>query len=276
MLENRPGRGMKYWPWAVLIIAGMISIVLLLVFFLAPGNKEDAQQVPVEKAGLFALVLDDLGYNRRNLDALKDIGIPLTVAVLPNAPYSGAVCSFAEENGLDVILHLPMEPEDRTVATEEHTISGDMPDEAVKENISAAFCSVYAAKGMSNHMGSKATGDCRLMAVVFDDLKRRRMFFLDSFTTGNSVCAETAQDAGIPYIRRDIFIDNVREKDSIKRQMEKAEKKAHADGSVVAIGHDRKMTIDVLRELVPGMKARGIRFVKLSELVALSKTGDGP
>jgi len=250
----------------VLIIVGMIS-VLMLVFFRASDAKEDTQQIAVKKTGLFALVLDDFGYNRRNLDALKALGIPLTVAVLPNAPYSGAVCSFAEENELDVILHLPMEPENQTVPMEENTISGDMPGETVKANISDAFSSVLAAKGVSNHMGSRATRDCRLMAMVFDDLKQRQMFFLDSFTTGDSVCEKTAQDAGIPYVRRDIFIDNVGEKDSIKRQVKKAEKKALTDGSVVAIGHDRKMTIDVLRELIPGMEDRGIRFVRLSELV---------
>jgi polysaccharide deacetylase 2 family uncharacterized protein YibQ len=77
-----------------------------------------------------------------------------------------------------------------------------------------------------------------------------------------------AVDTGVPYISRDIFIDNKREEEYIRQQLEKAEKRAFSKGSVVAIGHDSSATIDVLRKVIPGMKKRGIRFVKLSEVVA--------
>lgn len=243
----------------VAAVAVAAVIIVLAGFFVMNAEKD----IP-----MFALVLDDFGYTGKNLDAVRDMGIPLTMAVLPNVPYSAAVCSFAQENGLEVILHLPMEPEDRTVSMEECTISGDMSDETVKENIAGAFHSVYTAMGVSNHMGSRATGDSRLMTVVLSDLKKRNMFFLDSCTTGNSVCGQVAVDTGVPYISRDIFIDNKREEEYIRQQLEKAEKRAFSKGSVVAIGHDSSATIDVLRKVIPGMKKRGIRFVKLSEVVA--------
>ena len=48
-----------------------------------------------------------------------------------------------------------------------------------------------------------STGDLRLMTVVMDDLKRRGMFMLDSFTKGTSVCEQAAEEAGVPHIKRE-------------------------------------------------------------------------
>ncbi len=230
--------------------------------------SEEGTPVPLDGSmPVVALVLDDFGYTRKNLDALKDVNAPLTLAVLPGTPYSGAVCSFADRNGLEVILHLPMEPEDETGHLEKNTIGPGMDDATVKKIIADAFRSVSSAKGMSNHMGSKATGDTRLMTVVLGDLKRRGKFFLDSFTAKESACKQVAREVGIPYARRDIFIDNELEEGYIRRQMKKLEQTAFAGGSAVGIGHDRSVTIDVLREIVPEMKENGIRFVYLSEIV---------
>ncbi|MFC1480483.1 divergent polysaccharide deacetylase family protein [Candidatus Omnitrophota bacterium] len=214
-----------------------------------------------------ALVLDDFGYTKKNLDALKKINVPLTIAVLPNTPYAKTVCSFAKKNGMEVILHLPMEPKDETDYLEVDTIGADMDAETLKKVIANAFNSVPSAKGVSNHMGSKATRDTHLMELVLGDLKERDMFFLDSVTTEGSVCAQAARKCGVPYAKRDIFIDNDLNKEYIERQMEKVERMAIANGNVVAIGHDRGMTIDVLRDCVAGMKEKGIQFVRLSEIV---------
>ena len=249
-----------------LILFALLAVAVGI--FAAFGFRVKQVPPPPDRyAPLVALVLDDFGYTRKNLDALKDVDAPLTVAVLPDTPYSKAVCSFADENGLEVILHLPMEPEMETHHLEKDTIGSGMDDAAVKKIIANAFRSVPTASGMSNHMGSKATKDDRLMTVVLGDLKDRGMFFLDSFTTKRSVCEQAARKVGIPYLRRDVFIDNRLEGEYIKRQMEKLEQTAFTDGSAVGIGHDRGVTIDVLREVVPKMKEKGIKFVYLSEMV---------
>ncbi|MFH1552494.1 MAG: divergent polysaccharide deacetylase family protein [Candidatus Omnitrophota bacterium] len=222
------------------------------------------KKVPVPSV---ALVLDDFGYTKKNLDALKKVGVPLTIAVLPNTPYAKTVCSFAKKNGIEVILHLPMEPKDETAYLEVDTIDAEMDAQTLKKVIANAFDSVYSAKGVSNHMGSKATMDTCLMELVLEDIKTRDMFFLDSVTTEGSVCAQAARKFGVPYVKRDIFIDNELNREYIERQMEKVERMALSNGNAVAIGHDRGMTIDVLRDVVPRMKERGIQFVRLSEIV---------
>jgi len=226
---------------------------------------------PVENRPAVALVLDDFGYSKRNLEAVRGLGIPLTLAVLPNTFYTKDVCLFSEENGIEVILHMPMEPENSAVNLEKDTIGGSMAPETVEDIIARAYKSVPSAKGMSNHMGSKATKDERFMAVAFGELKKRDQFFLDSLTTEGSVCDRVAERSGVPCLKRDIFIDSESDKEYISRQMQKLERLASSGNDVVAIGHDRRATIEVLREVIPKLKENGIRFVTLSEMVALSR-----
>ena len=76
-----------------------------------------------------------------------------------------------------------------------------------------------------------------------------------------------AREVELPYVKRDIFIDHEKDAEHIKAQLAKARKVAERDGSAVAIGHDREQTIKVLAEVVPAMKEKGVKFVKLSEII---------
>jgi len=235
-------------------------------------RQESIKRAPaVKNDAVIALVLDDFGYTKKNLRELKNLKTPITLAVLPNAPYTETVCSFAKENGFETIIHLPMEPEKKTESLEKDTITCDMTGAEIKKNVTASFKSVPSAKGMSNHMGSKATGNERLMTTVFTLLKNKNMFFLDSFTTEKSVSGSVAEETGVICAKRDIFIDNKSDKEYILAQMDKLKAMAFSKGYVIAIGHDRSLTVKVLKETVPIMKKEGVKFVLLSEMISLEK-----
>lgn len=268
---------MKRYFWlSVTVFAAFVAVIIILITIAmyvwkggAPEERLPAE-APYREPEAFAklaLVLDDFGYTMKNLTALKDIKVPLTLGVLPGTPYSEAVCSFAKQNNMEVILHMPMEPEPKAASLEENTILVDMNDEVIRDIVSRALLSVTGAKGASNHMGSKATRDARVLRIVFEELKKKKMFFLDSLTTNESVCLEVAENAGIPCIERDVFIDNEPDDSAIMRQVKKAGKIARLYGKAVAVGHDREATIRILRKAVPAMAEEGIRFVKLSETV---------
>ena len=237
----------------------------------APGTQagESARVFPAaERTGpVICLVLDDFGYTTRNLQALKGIGAPVTLAVLPNLPYTRKVCAFARDNGMEVILHLPVEPENEEAGLEKNTLCCGMDEAEVRSIIEDDLRSVIYARGVSNHMGSRGTRDTRLMRTVMDELNKKDLFFLDSLTTRNSVCRQAAVEKGVPFASRDIFIDNKIDADAIRGQLKSLEKIALAGGRALGIGHDRPLTIEVLRVAVPEMRRKGIRFVKLSDYV---------
>lgn len=250
----------------------VVSVKLESVTGKSKEKKSMLVTVLPRKVPRIAIVLDDFGYTKKNLETLSELAVPLTLAVLPNTKYSKEVCLFAAENNLEIILHLPMEPENASQYLEKNTITIDMNDTMVHNIIAANFDSVVFAKGVSNHMGSKATKDIRVMDILFNDLKKKNMYFFDSLTTEESVGRSLAEKIGLPYLRRDIFIDNEADKDYINEQIKKLEEIALERGSAVAIGHDRDTTIDVLREAVPRIKEKGIRFVRLSEMLMSGKS----
>ena len=255
----------------------MIAVFIVFLSWFSIKQISPVADIPISRRGSkpkLALVLDDFGYSNKNFDVLKSIDVPLTLAVLPGIRYSNDACSVVVHSNMEVILHLPMEPMRENAPIEKDTVLVDMDDAAIKGVLERSLNSVPGARGISNHMGSKATGDARVMKVVFGELKRRDMFFLDSMTTPDSVCAAIASEMDVPYVKRDIFIDNVQEEDAIIKQIGKAVKIARAKGEAVAIGHDRKITVEALKLIVPYIQKRGIELVVLSELVEKEIEGE--
>jgi len=165
-----------------------------------------------------------------------------------------------------VIVHMPMEPHDKeSYGLEERMLSVGMRPSEVITLLDEAFVSVPFAKGISNHMGSRATEDPRLMATVMAYLKKRRLLFVDSLVTPESVGAATARRKGVACTQRDVFIDNVNDPQAIRVQLEELAAKARANGIAVGLGHDRPATIRVLEEEIPRLQRAGFRFLNVSE-----------
>ncbi|MCG8430689.1 MAG: divergent polysaccharide deacetylase family protein, partial [Candidatus Omnitrophica bacterium] len=105
------------------------------------------------------------------------------------------------------------------------------------------------------------------MKVVLKELRRRKLYFLDSFTSLKSVGVSTARSLGVPCIRRDLFLDNTDDPAYIRRQIKKLRAQARVKGVAVGIGHDKRTTLEVLHEVMPQLQQEGIKFVRISELL---------
>ena len=237
---------------------------------------DTAEKAPDPEKPALAIVIDDVGYSMKNFEAIKGTGMPLTLAVLPGHRYSAEACEFAVSNGLDVILHLPMEPLSKNWAREEHTLMSGMGADETEDILAASLLSTPGVSGVSNHMGSKATADEKTVRVLMRSLKKRNLFFLDSLTTSHSICERAADHYSVPYLRRDVFIDNDPERAYISGQLMKSGEMALKKGRAIAIGHDRENTIAALKEVAPELKKKGIRFVTLKEMVSDLKRTDRP
>jgi len=214
-----------------------------------------------------AIVLDDFGYSMNNIKTLFGISAPLTLSVLPNLPYSARIAKEADARGFEIILHLPLEPLEETLPLERGTLMVEMSGEESAGLLAEAIECVPGIKGVSNHMGSRATGDRDFMRGVFEELKKRELYFLDNLVTDESVCGDAASETGICLGRRDVFLDNSPDEEYIKRQVLEAADVADKTGRAIAVGHDRASTIKVLAEAIPELEKEGFEFVYLSELV---------
>lgn len=246
-------------------IGVLVVIIILEWIFIITRPKIVPPKIPVAIKGKIAIVIDDWGYNLHNLHMLEQIKYPLTCSILPNLSYSRSVAKELHARGFQIILHLPMEPYER-YRLEENTILTAMDEATIRSIIERDLASIVYAKGVSNHMGSRATEDPATMEIVFKELKKRRLYFLDSVVSSESICSELARKMGLGFAKRDVFLDNAEEPGYIRQQIYKLKTKAGLYGHAIGIGHDRKTTLEVLREIMPQLEKEGYRFVFVSEL----------
>jgi len=252
---------------AVIVLSAIVLLQAGFITYLLLGRGQVRRARPGMKAKIkIAIVLDDWGYNLNNLAVLEEIKYPLTVSVLPNLPYSEEVSIEAHKRGFEVILHLPMEPQEK-YKLEKDTIMVGMSRNEISRIIGDDLLGLSYIRGVSNHMGSRATADCNIMASVFSELKHRGLYFLDSYVSPNSICLVEAKKIGLPHARNNLFLDNRHEPLYIKGQLMQLAKRALLYGQAIGIGHDRRNTLAVLKEVMPQLEKEGYTFVFVSELI---------
>jgi polysaccharide deacetylase 2 family uncharacterized protein YibQ len=84
---------------------------------------------------------------------------------------------------------------------------------------------------------------------------------------------ETAEAHGVPYLERDIFLDNEPQTEAIRQALGSGIQVARKDGSAVLIGHVRNpQIVEVMGGLMAELDRAGVQLVFLSELLE----GAGP
>ena len=233
------------------------------------------QREPAEKkvggnsssvTGRLAVVIDDAGLDLESQRIYEEIGVPLTLAVMPNKMYTSEAAAEWSRYGMPVILHQPMEPVSGS-GMEEKTILTSMSDEAIRYMLKESLEQIPQAVGINNHQGSRATTDARVMRVVMNELSRRGLFFFDSRTNTTTAADSAAVSYGVPYARNDLFVDNSADEGEIRAMIQEGANRAKARGSYIIIGHCRPHTAAAFRDIVPQLQAQGIEFVYVSSLL---------
>jgi len=257
----------RYTVITALVLVIAVQAVLIFVLLKRPAEKIIKHKpLAVNAKATIAIVLDDWGYNQDNFVFLKQIPYPLTLSVLPNLPFSRSAGDYGHSLGKEIMLHLPMEPREN-LKLEKNTVMTSMDSKSIEEITSLDLNSIPYVMGVSNHMGSKAVEDKNTILAIFKVIKKRKLFFLDSYVSLKSVCSENALSLRLPFAKRDVFIDNDLDPALIRRQLYKLKIKALKQGSAIGIGHDRKNTLRVLKEVMPEMENEGYKFVFVSQLV---------
>lgn len=232
----------------------------------APAEKETAKgPAPGSLRGRLAVCIDDGGRDLDSQRVYEQMGIPLTLAVMPNQPYTQEAAARWTAAGLPVIIHQPMESVSGAAA-EKVLLLTTMDSAAQRQILADSFRQIPQAVGLNNHQGSKATTDRRTMDTVMAALAARGMFFFDSATNTTTAADAAAAAAGVPYVRNQLFVDNSADVEEIKAMIRKGARMAAANGNAVIIGHCRPHTAEAFRQAVPELRRAGIEFVYLSSL----------
>lgn len=215
--------------------------------------------------GRLAIVIDDAGRDLDSQHIYEQMGIPLTLAVMPDQVHTRDAALSWRAHGLPVILHQPMESVSG-IGMEPKVILTSMSDAAIRQMLRDSLSQLPEAIGINNHQGSKATIDARTMDIVMNELHHRGLFFFDSHTNSTTAADKAAKTYGVPYVRNDLFVDNSASVSDICAMIQEGADRAKKKGTYIIIGHCRPHTAEAFRQMIPKLKAQGIEFVYLSSL----------
>lgn len=233
-----------------------------------PVIHDNALHGPDEKPKIprVAIIIDDIGYDRRMARAFYQLDPNLTFSILPLAPHGREIAEYLNTKGAALMLHLPMEPmEYPQVNPGPGAILADMAPDELLANLKRNLDDIPHISGVNNHMGSRVTAMSDKMNQIFTILKKRELFFIDSRTANDSQCRASARLLQVPFATRDVFLDNIQDPDYIAGQLEELLRIAEKRGRAIGIGHPYRATLDALRTNLPRFRTR-IELVPASAL----------
>jgi polysaccharide deacetylase 2 family uncharacterized protein YibQ len=227
-----------------------------------------AAQVGAEPTARIAIIIDDLGYQLEAGRRAIQLPGPVGYAVLPGTPRGRQLAETAHRRGKEVLLHLPLQATGQNGPEEPGSITLDMSREMFRSTFAAALASVPFAIGVNSHRGSLLTRHPGHMRWLMEEIADRPdLFFVDSYTTHESVALQVANEMQVAAIKRDVFLDNENTPEAIAREFERLKSLAREHGSAVAIGHPYPATLEFLERELPGLVDEGFELVAISLLL---------
>lgn len=214
-----------------------------------------------------AIIIDDLGYDPYIAKKFVELEPKLTFSVIPHTPFQKKVAETIRINGGELMLHVPMEPNEYPEIDPGPgaLLTSMEPDQLIAQLI-INLDTISDIRGINGHMGSKLTASSEQMYQIFTILKQRNLYFVDSLTTPDSVCKPSATLLKVPFAQRDVFIDHFLEPEFMRKQVHRLIKTAKKNGEAIGIAHPHKVTLEIMKELMPEIKKQ-VDLVPASQLV---------
>jgi polysaccharide deacetylase 2 family uncharacterized protein YibQ len=213
-----------------------------------------------------AIIIDDIGYNYAQGVAAITLPGDLTYAIIPHSPKAAFFAAEAKKYNKEIMLHAPMSNV-HNIPLGESGLTENMGEVQFKRVFNLSLDSLPNISGVNNHMGSLLTQKTQPMEWVMQALQKRKLYFIDSRTTSDSVAWKTAQAFNIPSLSRDVFLDHTPTTEFIDQQFKQLTAIAKRKGYAVGIAHPYPETIQYLKEQLPLLKQQNIALVPASELV---------
>ncbi|MFC0473413.1 divergent polysaccharide deacetylase family protein [Halalkalibacter kiskunsagensis] len=248
-----------------------LVIILTLSIVLSPTNSF-ASTTLTDETPQVAVIIDDFGGNVKGVSSFLSGDIPITVAIMPFMEQSTEQAQRAHQAGLEVMIHLPMEPKKgKSSWLGPNSITSDLSDEEVKKRVIAAIENVPHAKGINNHMGSKIVEDERIMRLILQVVATHDLYVVDSGTSSASVIPKLAKELNIPFASRNIFLDDTHSSSQhVEKQMSTLLKLAQRNKKAIGIGHvgiKGHETYNGILSSLPQFKDKHIDIVPISHML---------
>ena len=226
---------------------------------------------PVTNGIPVAIIIDDIGYDRKMAEGFLALDVPLTFSILPMGTFNHSIIDKALKKDVEIMLHQPMEPGNYPSVNPGPgaLLTSMSPDELIAQ-LNDNLERIPNVKGVNNHMGSKLTASSEQMRQVFITLKKRHLFFVDSRTTAQTLCRPSAELLQLPFAERDVFIDHIQTEAFIEKQLKLLIKRARRQGYAIGIAHPHPVTLAMLKKMLPELQG-AVYLTHASKVVAFQQ-----
>jgi polysaccharide deacetylase 2 family uncharacterized protein YibQ len=233
-----------------------------------PKAKKN-KPVLVSNKPKLAILIDDVA-SKHQLNKVNKLPFKASVAFLPptSAHKQSAIIAQNQEGA---IIHLPLEASSKKFE-EKNTLYITDSLATIDARIKYIKKIYPNIKYINNHTGSKFTSNLQAMDKLAKTLKKYDYYFLDSRTIANTKIKQVAKKYDLPYLSRDIFLDNTKKKSYIKKQLKKAVRIAKTTGSAIAIGHPYPITFETLNEVQNIIKDVDLVYIHELKIVSPNDT----
>lgn len=219
------------------------------------------QKTIIDNRPKLSIIIDDVTVPSQ-VRKIQDIGYKITMSFMPPTSRHKNSAKIAL-NLPFYMIHFPLQAKSFKFEEEKTLHVGDSY-EKIEKRVKEVRDFYPNATYTNNHTGSKFTSDDQSMDYLIKALKKYNFIFVDSRTTSNSVVKKYTKKYDMPYIARNIFLDNNQDFNYIQKQLKKSIRIAKKTGSAIAIGHPYGITLKVLKESKHLLE--GLNLVYLNEI----------
>jgi hypothetical protein len=127
--------------------------------------------------------------------------------------------------------------------------------------------SVPGVIGINHHMGSQLTTNINAMRWVMLVARWHGLFYVDSRTTSRSSVPLAASEWGVPYLERQVFLDDDLDPDAINQQFDRLLRLSRHQGFALAIGHPHPQTLRVLEKRLRELPQEKVRLISVRDAI---------
>jgi uncharacterized protein len=228
----------------------------------AARGGEDSEGLPK-----VAILIDDVGFDVELARSFLELKPRLSLSILPTAPHAQAVAREAAREGAEVLLHLPMEAKESEDGDPgAGALLVTMGEEEFVETLNSHLNRIPGIQGVNNHMGSLLTEREDKIALLFRELKKRHLFYVDSRTTPQTVASQIAMEMKVPMASRNVFLDHELSQEAMSAQWDRFLAMARQHGHALVIAHPHRETLVFLREHLQDLRSEA-RLVRVADIV---------
>ena len=206
-----------------------------------------------------ALVVGGLGLNPVSTRAaIERLPAEVTLSFVPYAQGLQGWIDLARANGHEVLLEIPMEPQDYPDNDPgPQTLLADAPGSETVKKLEWLLSRASGYFGVSNDLGQKFIGSDNGMNAFLGALKSRGLAFVDDGSARR-------RTGGVPRASADNIVDDQLSAEAIARQLTVLEQTAKARGSALGSGFAYPVTVEIAARWAAGLSQRGLQLAPAS------------